>query len=184
MQLWIAIVLIAVAGVGGGLWALRQRRQSTAAFATLNMSAFPRGDELSEQPSPETPRNQADPLKWSSRDLVDGVPNISIPQLPENRTLAVLEFEGPPGTVPVQQGEIIIGRHSDDDVRVRDIRVSRHHARLVANLDGFEIQNLTAERPEPNPMLVNGRSRERASIADGDVITLGGVSFTLRLASG
>jgi pSer/pThr/pTyr-binding forkhead associated (FHA) protein len=84
----------------------------------------------------------------------------------------------------VRRGEIVIGRHSDDDVRVPDVRVSRHHARLVAHGGGFEIHNLTVVRSEPNPMLVNGKSRERANVADGDVITLGGVSFKLRRATG
>jgi pSer/pThr/pTyr-binding forkhead associated (FHA) protein len=123
------------------------------------------------------------PVKQS---VADGVPNTSIPPLPEDRPLAVLEFDGPPGRVPVKRGAIVIGRHTDDDVRVPDVRVSRHHARLVAHggRDGFEIHNLTAVRSEPNPMLVNGKSREHASVGDGDVITLGGVSFRLRRAGG
>ena len=94
--------------------------------------------------------------------------------------MAVLEFDGPPGLVPIRRGETVIGRHSEDDVRVRDVRISRHHARLTAGSDRCEILNLTARRSEPNPMLVNGATLERADVVDGDVISLGGVSFTFR----
>jgi pSer/pThr/pTyr-binding forkhead associated (FHA) protein len=86
--------------------------------------------------------------------------------------------------VAVLQPEVVIGRHSEDDIRVPDVRVSRHHARLVAKRGGgFEIHNLTAVRSEPNPMLVNGEAREHADINDGDVVSLGGVNFTFRAAA-
>lgn len=112
------------------------------------------------------------------------VPNTTVPPHPEDRLLATLVFEGPPGEVPVRRGELVIGRHSSDDVRISDVRVSRHHARLVARADGdFEIHNLTSVRSEPNPMQVNGADREHAMIVDGDVVTLGGVSFQFRLAA-
>lgn len=106
------------------------------------------------------------------------------PRTPEDETLAVLEFDTAPWKVAVTRPEIVIGRHTQDDIRLTDVRVSRHHAKLFAHDDGrFEILNLTATRPEPNPMLVNGRSIERSAIADGDVVTLGGVSFTFRAAA-
>lgn len=177
MQLWMAIVLIGLAGLGAGLWVLRQRRQTVGTFGAADL-------RQPDQGSGELRGSLLEASMQVSREVVDGVPNTRIPQLPEDRPLAVLEFDGPPGNVPVQRGEIVIGRHSDDDVRVPDIRVSRHHARLVAHGGSFEIHNLTAVRSEPNPMLVNGKSREHASVADGDIITLGGVSFKLRLASG
>ena len=185
MQLWIAIVLIGLAGLGAGLWLLRTRRQGAAPPQAYKVPGpVPARDPIDRGPAARYQQGQVRAPIQVNRELVDSVPNVSIPQLPENRPLAVLEFDGPPGRVPVQHGEMLIGRHSDDDVRVPDIRVSRHHARLVASGDGIEIHNLTAARSEPNPMLVNGKSRERASVADGDVITLGGVSFRLRLASG
>jgi pSer/pThr/pTyr-binding forkhead associated (FHA) protein len=113
------------------------------------------------------------------------VPNLSVPPHPEYVERAVLEFDGPPGRVPIRLGEVIIGRHSSDDVRVPDVRISRHHARLVARTDGgFEIHNLTAVRSEPNPMEVNGVALEHADVDDGDIITLGGVSFRFRSAKG
>ena len=94
------------------------------------------------------------------------------------------KFDAAPFTVIVTRPEVVIGRHSHDDIRISDVRVSRHHAKLVAKRDGgFEIHNLTSVRSEPNPMLVNGEAREHANIDDGDVVTLGGVSFTFRPAA-
>jgi Kef-type K+ transport system membrane component KefB len=78
--------------------------------------------------------------------------------------------------------EVVIGRHSSDDVRINDVRISRHHARLVTGAGRNEIHNQTAVRSEPNPMLVNGVEKEHAELKDGDVISLGGVSLTFRAA--
>ncbi len=91
-----------------------------------------------------------------------------------------LVFDNSIGRFPLTKGEVLIGRHSNDDIRINDVRVSRQHARLVANDGHFEIHNLTAVRSEPNPMLINDVAREHAVLADGDVISLGGVKFTFR----
>ncbi len=95
----------------------------------------------------------------------------------------MLVFEPGLGRFPLTKGEMLIGRHSNDDIRINDVRVSRQHARLVEAGGRFEIHNLTAVRSEPNPMLVNNVPREHATLADGDVISLGGVSFTFRTAA-
>ena len=96
----------------------------------------------------------------------------------------LLEFEEDVGTVPMGKAEVVIGRHSQDDIRVRDVRVSRHHARLKRLADGrVELTNLTADRSEPNPVTVNGIEREHAVLVNGDKVSLGGVVFTLKLAA-
>ncbi len=92
-------------------------------------------------------------------------------------------FEGSIGEIPITKTEAIIGRHTEDDIRIPDIRVSRHHARLT-NADGhYEIHNLTALRAEPNPLTINGAEKEHAELHDGDLISLGGVRFTFRAAA-
>ncbi|MBS0241431.1 MAG: cation:proton antiporter, partial [Proteobacteria bacterium] len=61
--------------------------------------------------------------------------------------VATLEFEQGLGSFSVTSPSAVIGRHSDDEIRINDIRVSRHHARLAQSQDGrFEIHNLTADR--------------------------------------
>lgn len=84
--------------------------------------------------------------------------------------------------VAIAKPEVIIGRHSSDDVRIADVRVSRHHARLTSGAGQHEIHNQTAVRSEPNPMTVNGVEKEHAVLRDGDVVSLGGVTLTFRAA--
>jgi hypothetical protein len=164
MRDWIIIVLIAILGAGLGYWAVRSRGRGVAEGAMTGQS----GGGTVEMPVPSGTAPTVGVTGMS------GSPNAS--------SLAVLEFEGEPGRVTVMRPEVVIGRHSEDDIQVRDVRVSRHHARLVARRDGgFEIHNLTAVRSEPNPMQVNGVTREHASLQDGDIVSLGGVSFTLWL---
>ena len=89
--------------------------------------------------------------------------------------LATLEFAEGLGTFSVNSPTSSIGRHSEDDIRINDIRVSRRHARLEQLADGnFEIHNLTADRANANPILVNGILREHHVLEDGDKVVLGG----------
>lgn len=100
---------------------------------------------------------------------------------PSRPALAVLEFDDEPGVVAIETQRVTIGRHSDDTIRVKDVTVSRHHAVIQLKADGrFEIVNQTATRTDPNPVMVNGIYREQADLADGDLVTLGGVTFRFR----
>ena len=97
-------------------------------------------------------------------------------------TIAILELEEDGTRIEVKASPAVIGRHSSDDIRLDDVRVSRRHARLERHANGqFEIHNQTADRSEPNPVLVNGVYREHAEIKSGDVISLGGVAFRFRV---
>ncbi len=100
-----------------------------------------------------------------------------------NRMQPRLVFDDLVGEIPITKTEVIIGRHADDDVRIPDIRVSRHHARLTNANGHFAIHNLTALRSDPNPLIVNGVEKEHVELNDGDVISLGGVKFTFRAAA-
>jgi hypothetical protein len=161
MRDWVLIGVIALLSAVVGYFALRRRPPVEA--APIGAAETP--------PSPKA-------VMEAGVERPDG------PAPAAGAPLAVLIFDGAPGRVAVLQPEVVIGRHSEDDIRVPDVRVSRHHARLVAKRGGgFEIHNLTAVRSEPNPMLVNGEAREHADINDGDVVSLGGVNFTFRAAA-
>ncbi len=95
----------------------------------------------------------------------------------------VLDFGSTIGEVPITTREVVIGRHSMDDVRIDDVRVSRHHARLHLTEAGWRLDNQTAVRSEPNPILVNGTQTEHAILKSGDVISLGGLIFTFSAPS-
>lgn len=98
---------------------------------------------------------------------------------PARPTIAVLQFADNLGTYPMRLHKISIGRHTDNDIRIEDVTVSRHHAIVsLAPSGGFEIHNLTASRSERNPVLVNGVEQDRANLADGDEVTIGSVRFT------
>lgn len=98
--------------------------------------------------------------------------------------LATLDFDEGLGTFNVTAPTSQIGRHTEDDIRINDIRVSRRHARLSQNQDGkFEVHNLTADRANANPITINGVEHEHAVLADGDKVVLGGApAFTFRYA--
>ena len=163
MRDWIVIGIVALLSAVVGFWALR--RKPAIVVST-------------------DPKVMVTPPVIAKAAIESGVDSATVAALPAESLLAVLMFEGPPGRVAVLRSEVVIGRHSEDDIRIPDVRVSRHHARLVAKRGGgFEIHNLTAVRSEPNPMFVNGEAREHADIRDGDIVSLGGVNFTFKAAA-
>ena len=92
--------------------------------------------------------------------------------------LATLVFANGRGRAEIGAPRVIIGRHSNADIRVNDVRVSRHHALIVATEDGkFELYNQMADRSEPNPILVNGTVKEQTELTNGDDVSLGGIAF-------
>jgi hypothetical protein len=135
----------------------------TAPLAHLLVALF--GESATQTRQPAVPAVSVDHVPVSASPAASG-PYLVIDEVPE--------------PVPVTKPEIIIGRHSQDDIRLADVRVSRHHARLAQAGDGYEIHNLTAVRSEPNPMLVNGVEKEHTPLKDGDVVSLGGVTFTFK----
>lgn len=112
-----------------------------------------------------------------------GTPIVTVASpAPSKPALATLVFDGIFGRAELTEPRTVVGRHSNADVRVNDVRVSRHHALIVRVENGkFEIHNQMADRSEPNPILVNGQIKEHATLADGDKVSLGGVSFVFRI---
>jgi pSer/pThr/pTyr-binding forkhead associated (FHA) protein len=180
MLVSIIILALAVLCAAIGIWAMRRPSAAESESAWQPSEAPMRMRDTVPAAASSAPGAARPAASLDSQRTV-------IPQQPvaaAEGPLAILEFHGAPGRVGVLRPEVVIGRHSKDDIRIEDVRVSRHHARLEAKRDGrFVIHNLTADRSEPNPMQVNGETREHADIGDGDVVTLGGVSFTFRSAA-
>ena len=131
------------------------------------------GDDLKDGGRREEPTLQNGPVVTQVK-----------PAAPARRVLATIEFDKGLGSFDVTEPRAVIGRHSDANIRVNDIRVSRHHALLVEGPEGkFEIHNQMADRAEPNPILINGAIKEHAVLQDGDRVSLGGVGFTFRYAA-
>jgi hypothetical protein len=107
------------------------------------------------------------------------------PAAPGKAVLARLVFENPGyESAAITSPRVVVGRHSGDDIRINDIRVSRHHALLTLGDGGtFEIRNQTADRSSANPITINGEVLEHAVLRDGDKVLLGGVPLTFRLGA-
>jgi ABC-type multidrug transport system ATPase subunit/pSer/pThr/pTyr-binding forkhead associated (FHA) protein len=68
------------------------------------------------------------------------------------------------------RGITTIGRTPDNDVVVEDMPASRHHARVVRQINGeLMIEDLASS----NGTYVDGRRVDRAALLDGSVITIG-----------
>ena len=81
----------------------------------------------------------------------------------------------PGGELPLGQTSIVIGRSKECDIPLADGNVSRRHAELRPNGDGFELRDLDST----NGTSVNGRRIRTQAVGDGDEITLG--TSTLRV---
>jgi hypothetical protein len=69
-----------------------------------------------------------------------------------------------------------IGRAEDNDVVIADGRVSRHHARIVADADGFLIEDSGSS----NGTFVDGVALERARLHPGASIVVGETVLDVR----
>lgn len=68
------------------------------------------------------------------------------------------------------QDEITIGRSSENDLAlVDDVKVSRHHARILMTPEGFEIENMT----DKNILFVDGIPTQREKIRNTHRVMLG-----------
>jgi hypothetical protein len=86
-------------------------------------------------------------------------------------TLTVLTREGEEKTWTLEPGSLVrIGRDADNDVVLRDPRVSRHHARIVHEKGFFVIHDLASA----NGTFVQGKRVQVAPLVNGTEIRIGG----------
>lgn len=69
----------------------------------------------------------------------------------------------------IHKSETTIGRDYDNDCPLLFDSVSRHHAKIIFNGSGFEIQDLGST----NKVIVNGSFVQRTLLTTGDIIGLG-----------
>lgn len=91
------------------------------------------------------------------------------------RTLAFLEsYDGGSERHPVTSAAFRIGRHSDNELTIRDSSISRQHAEIHRKRDGsFTITDLDSM----NGVFVNQKKVDSTTLADGDVIEIGDKAF-------
>jgi putative methionine-R-sulfoxide reductase with GAF domain len=84
--------------------------------------------------------------------------------------------QGPSRFAVVREGEsLVIGRDPDCGLEVDDTRVSRHHARLRWNGQGWVLDDLESK----NGTSHNGEAAAAREVNDGDEISLGGLPATV-----
>ena len=81
-----------------------------------------------------------------------------------------------PGETIVLFDGLRIGRNEDNDVAIPDGRISRHHARIVADGDGFAIEDLQSS----NGTFVDGAPVQRARLHSGASIVVGETVLEVR----
>jgi hypothetical protein len=85
--------------------------------------------------------------------------------------------------LPLHGRMLRIGRHEENDVRLADKTVHRHHAVLqLTSEQGYTITDLSGA--EGNGVLVNSERVTQARLRDGDVIEIGAVRLRLALNRG
>jgi pSer/pThr/pTyr-binding forkhead associated (FHA) protein len=78
-----------------------------------------------------------------------------------------------------EQGSVVIGRTSECDVVVYDPGVSRKHARIFADGDGYFVEDMGSS----NGTKVNGNIVQRQRLNTGDSVSLGPVVFNFSAAA-
>lgn len=101
-------------------------------------------------------------LKWS--DIISAFQNKKT-----KRTTSPSIFE-------ISKSEIKIGRHSDNDIVIDNIRVSRYHARILKEGEKWFIEDLGSS----NGTFVNGKKIKKALISDRDSVLIGGIPLSLK----
>jgi hypothetical protein len=100
--------------------------------------------------------------------------SVTVEALVDDRPI-VLTLVRPGETIALFDG-LRIGRHEDNDVTITDGRVSRHHARIVAEGDSFAIEDLQSS----NGTFVDGAQVQRARLHAGASIVVGETVLEIR----
>lgn len=79
----------------------------------------------------------------------------------------ILEFDGD-RRYPIDKDSVTIGRALENDICIRDLRISRHHARLIRSRKGLSIEDLGSL----NGVQVNGERIKIRLLSDGDLISI------------
>ena len=101
--------------------------------------------------------------------------SVTIEALVDDRP-AALAIVRPHGEPAALRAGLTIGRSDDNDIVLRDGRVSRHHARIVADGAGFAIE----DRGSSNGTFVNGARVRRGRVTAGTSIVVGETVLEIR----
>jgi len=98
--------------------------------------------------------------------------NDMLPALNDGPPIASIEVVHPSGKrtrALLTQFPFRLGRQSDNDLQLRDSRISRNHAEIACHEHHFEIRDLHSS----HGTFVNGRRIERSPLVHGDMVDFG-----------
>jgi hypothetical protein len=87
--------------------------------------------------------------------------------------VAQLRVAGEGATIPIVDAEYLVGRHSDNGIRLADPGVSSFHARIFRGPDGYVIEDLKSR----NGIWLNGSRVYHAVLKNGDKVRLGATDY-------
>ncbi len=103
------------------------------------------------------------------------VPPVAPPAAPEPNV--VWQVVGPDGPVVLAGARVTMGRGRRNDIVLHDSSVSREHAELVRQGEGWQVRDLGST----NGVLVNGSLVTQRDVRDGDVLLLGNAELRIQL---
>src|SRR5215216_7749575 len=84
-------------------------------------------------------------------------------------TVRYFPNDGPPILTALHKPVTTLGRALGNDIHLPDASVEHHHAQIVFNGRDFQLEELDRE----GEILINGKKKRRARLANGDRFTLG-----------
>jgi transcriptional regulator with GAF, ATPase, and Fis domain len=84
-------------------------------------------------------------------------------------TVRYFPSDGPPIATVLHKPVTTLGRALGNDIHLPDASVAHHHAQIVFNGRDFQLEELDKE----GEILINGKKKRRARLANGDRFTLG-----------
>jgi hypothetical protein len=142
-----------------------------ARFATDRAFLEARWSAMLRENAPE--REKPNAILHEDPAIIAG--SVTIEALVDDRPI-VLALVRPDGESIALFDGLRIGRNDDNDVVVIDGRVSRHHARVVADGGSFAIEDLHSS----NGTFVDGATVQRARLRPGSSIVVGETVLEIR----
>ena len=142
------------------------------------LDVFGSEEEMSiEQEMEESTSEVREVLPEAEADADEAERKSSATQLLPLAFLSLEDAEGQSMRVPLGPSTSI-GRTDDNDVPVEDESVSRHHAEILKEDEGFVIRDLESQ----NGTYVNGEAVGKHLLTEGDRVMLGAAQFIFRCA--
>ena len=94
-----------------------------------------------------------------------------------NATLVLVQPDGSLKEIPLTKQVTVMGRQTDCQLRIPSAGVSRHHCEVVLSEGGVKVRDLGSS----NGTFVNKQKVEQKDLSPGDMISIGGLVFVLRV---